>query len=112
MKKAHLTVNYKAKIQVLEGANADELLANPVVNSYDPEVHVTEYEVEDGTTEVVESDLLMEPDMFNIDVRMKVVVEYSDGDIEDIVDTLEFDMDGLFVVWDWEVYGWGVETLK
>ena len=118
MKTYLLRINYKAKIQVLEGANADELLENPVINGLDPQVVVVESEVDEGTVNVVEDRLTMQPDFFNMDVRMKVVIEIEDDnleedDLQDIVEGgLEFDMEGLFVVWDWEVYGWGVESVK
>jgi hypothetical protein len=109
MKKVYLTINYKAKVQVLENANADEILENIVINSIDSGVFVVDSVLD-------ESNILIDPenpDFFNLDTRMKVVVEYEDGNLEDIVEGgLEFDVDGLFVVWDWEVYGWGIEDAK
>jgi hypothetical protein len=104
----NLTINYKAKVQVLDGANADEILENVVINSLDPEVDLVDFQLDEGTVNVITET----PDFFNLDVRMKAVVQ-TDGDLEDIVEgALELDMEGLFVIWDWEVYGWGVEDVK
>jgi hypothetical protein len=109
MKKVYLTINYKAKVQVLDGANADELLDNAVILALDSDVHVVDSEVEESNVNVNPEN----PDFFELDVRMKAVIEYTEGDLEDIVEGgLEFAMDGLFSVWDWEVYGWGVEDAK
>jgi hypothetical protein len=109
MKKVYLTVNYKAKVQVLEGANADELLDNAVILALDPDVLIVDSGVEESNVNVNPEN----PDFFDLDVRMKCVLEYSEGDLEDIVEGgLEFALDGLFSVWDWEVYGWGVEDAK
>lgn len=112
MKTYLLTINYKAKIQVLLGANADEILENPVINGLDPEVLVIDSEVDEGTVNVVPDS----PDFFNVDIRMKVTIECEECEedkLQDIVEGgLEFDMNNLFAVWDWEVYGWGVESVK
>lgn len=109
MKKVYLTINYKAKVQVLEGANADEILDNAVVLPLDSDVVVVDSEVEESNVNVNPEN----PDFFELDVRMKAVIEYTEGDLEDIAEGgLEFAMDGLFSVWDWEVYGWGAEIMK
>lgn len=109
MKKVYLTINYKAKVQVLDGANADEILDNAVILPLDSDVIVVDSEVEESNVNVNPEN----PDFFDLDVRMKAVLEYTEGDLEDVVEGgLEFTMDGLFVVWDWEVYGWGAEIVK
>jgi hypothetical protein len=109
MKKAYLTVNYNARVQVFDGANADEILDYAVINAIHPEIEIVDFQLDDGRVTVDPEN----PDFFKLDVRMKVVVQYSDGELEDIVEGgLEFDMDGLFSVWDWEVYGWGIEDVK
>jgi hypothetical protein len=109
MKKTYLTVNYNAKIQALEGANTDEILENVVINSVDPEVFVVDSVLDEANVMVDQET----PDFFKLDTRMKVVVEHDNGNLEDIVEScLEFEVEGLFVIWDYEVYGWGVEDSK
>lgn len=109
MKKVYLTINYKAKVQVLDGGNADEILDNAVILALDPDIVVVDSEVDESNVTVNPEN----PDFFDLDVRMKAVLEYTEGDLEDVVEGgLEFAMDGLFVVWDWEVYGWGAEITK
>ena len=109
MKKVYLTINYKAKVQVLDGGNADELLENVDILPLDPDIVVVDSEVDESNVIVTPEN----PDFFDLDVRMKAVLEYTEGDLEDVVEGgLEFTMDGLFVVWDWEVYGWGAEIVK
>ena len=104
----NLTINYKAKVQVLDGGNADELLESIILESVDPRVNVVEYVLDESNVTVD----LENPDFFKVDTRFKVTVE-AEGELEDLVDNaIEFDVEGLFVVWDWEVYGWGVENVK
>jgi hypothetical protein len=109
MKKIYLTINYKAKVQVLEGGNADEVLENVVINPVDADVFIVDSQLDEGTVNVIKD----QPDFFLLDTRMKVVLEYTKGDLEDIVEGgIEFDVDGMFVAWDYEVYGWAIDDVK
>ncbi len=104
----NLTINYKAKVQVLDGGNADELLESIILEAVDPRVDIVEYFLDESNI-VVDSE---NPDFFKVDTRFKVTVE-AEGEIEDLAENgIEFDVEGLFIVWDWEVYGWGEESVR
>ena len=111
MKKVYLTLNYKAKVQVLDGANPDELQDNLKIDSTHWEVDCINYELE-------EMNVFVDPensDFLKIDTRFKAIVLINeDADLEDLVENgaLEIDVDDDFIVWDWEIYGWGVEDVK
>ena len=110
MKTYYLLSHYKAKVQVLDKANADEILERLVFASIDPKVMVRHNVsgIESGKA-IVDPE---NPDFFNLDIKARITVDCEEEDLEDLGDKIELDVDGLFAVWDFSVEDWNVEEAK